>query len=290
MRKLDMKKRIAILTCLCEGNSINATTRICTVAKLTVLRLLSDVGSLCLDYHDLMVRGLTCEHVQVDEIWSFVGCKERSLVKGKIGDGNCWTWVALDADTKLVVAYLVGLRDSGHAVEFVRDIADRIENRVQITSDGLKLYIDAIEGAWGGEIDYAMLVKLYGKDETIRETRYSPPKCIGTRTRVVPGNPDKKHVSTSYIERQNLTLRMQNRRFTRLTNAFSKKWENHAHAIALHYFYYNFCRTHKTLGTTPAIAAGVTDKAWTIHDLVSLLIKEENTLMDGGRINQQDRS
>lgn len=289
MRKLSTEKRTMILTALVEGNSINATARLCGVAKLTVLRLLADAGQLCQDYHDWKVRGLSCKRIQMDEIWSFVGCKEKSKKAGKQGDGDAWTWIALDADTKLVVSYLLGLRDAGYAAEFVQDVAGRLNSRAQITSDGLNLYTEAIEGAFGSEVDYAMLVKHYGAEQA-GPARYSPPKCTGCSRRKMAGNPDPKHVSTSYIERQNLTLRMQNRRFTRLTNAFSKKWTNHAHAIALHYFFYNFCRKHKTLGTTPAVAAGVADREWTVADLVKLLEAEELKLENGGRINRQDRS
>lgn len=186
-----------------------------------------------------------------------------------------------------MVSYLVGLRDAGYATEFIRDVSNRIENRM--TSDGLKAYVDAVEDAFGPAVDYAMLVKMYGK-ERAGEARYSPPMCIGTRSRAVSGMPDPNYVSTSYIERQNLTVRMQNRRFTRLTNAFSKKWVNHEHAIALHYFYYNFCRKHSTLKTTPAIAAGVTEKQWTVADLVELLEREEKCRANGGRINREDRA
>ncbi len=289
MRKLGTDKRTQILSALVEGCSINATARMCSVSKLTVLRLLADIGQLCRDYHDLMVRDLVCQRVQVDELWSFVGCKEKTRLNGGQGDGDAWTWIAIDADTKLVVSYLVGLRDIGYATEFMRDVAGRIKNRIQLTSDGHKPYYQAVDDAFGDRIDYAMLVKLYGRDREA-ETRYSPPICISTRRSVVKGAPQDRHISTSYIERQNLTVRMQNRRFTRLTNAFSKKWANHEHAIALHYFYYNFCRKHMTLGTTPAIAAGVTDKAWSVADLVRLLEKEERLRANGGRINRTDRA
>ncbi|MBN2316316.1 MAG: IS1 family transposase [Sedimentisphaerales bacterium] len=289
MRKLSVEKKTSILSCLVEGTGINATARICSVSKLTVLRLLADVGSLCRDYHDLMVQNLNCRRIECDEIWSFVGCKQRNKNLGKTGDGDCWTWVALDADSKLVVSYLVGLRDSGHAFEFIHDVASRIENRIQLTTDGLRLYVEAIEDAFGGGIDYAMLVKLYGKEDRAGEARYSPAKCIGCKPFTIVGKPNPNCISTSYIERQNLTVRMQNRRFTRLTNAFSKKWANHEHAIALHYFYYNFCRKHQSIGTTPAVAAGITEKVWTIHDFVNLLVDEENKLAMGGRINKKDR-
>lgn len=289
MRKLSTEKRTMILSALVEGSSINATARMCGVSKLTILRLLADVGSLCADYHDLMATGLSCQRVQVDEVWSFVGCKQKNKEAGKSGEGDCWTWVAIDADTKLVVSYLVGLRDAGHAHEFIQDVADRMVNRIQLTSDGLRTYVEAVELAFGGEVDYAQLVKLYGTDRD-KAARYSPPVCIGARSMAVEGDPDPDHVSTSYVERQNLTLRMHNRRFTRLTNAFSKKWTNHAHAIALHYFYYNFCRKHTTLGMTPAQAAGLTQKAWTVADLVGLLEEEEQKIANGGRINRSDRS
>ncbi len=289
MRKLRREKREQIIGALVEGMGINAAARMCGVSKLSVLRLLADIGSLCRDLHDLMVRGLTCRRVQADEVWSFVGCKQRSKQRGKQGDGDCWTWVGLDSDTKLVVAYLVGLRDSGHATEFIRDIANRIVNRIQLTSDGLKLYVEAVEDAFGGEVDYAMLHKIYAAERS-GPARYSPPRCIGTTRFAISGRPDPNHVSTSYVERQNLSLRMENRRFTRLTISFSKRWINHEHAIALHYFHYNFCRNHKTLGTTPAVAAGIAEKAWTIADLVELLEDEERKLAKGGRINRQDRS
>jgi IS1 family transposase len=277
---------------LVEGNGINATARIAGVSKLTVLRLLADVGSLCADLHDSMVRDLICARVQIDEIWAFVGCKERSKKEGKQGDGDCWTWVALDADTKLVIAYLVGLRDAGYAHEFLHDVASRLKSRIQLTTDGLTMYVNATIDAFGFEgVDFAMLLKLFqnprGKSADVR---YSPGKCTCCLPRTVLGKPDANHISTSYIERQNLTVRMQNRRFTRLTNAFSKRWVNHEHAIALHYFYYNFCRRHQTLGTTPAKAAGVTNRVWTIQDLVVRLENEERKRVGHARINRQDRA
>ena len=289
MRKLSIEKRTQILTCLVEGCGIRATTRMCSVSKLTVMRLLCDAGCLCNQWHDLNVRNLKARFVECDEIWSFVGCKQKSANAGKQGDGDCWTWVAIDADSKLVISYLIGLRDSGYATEFCEDLADRISNRIQLTTDGLKLYVEAIESAFAHEIDYSMLIKLYGPDQT-EEHRYSPPKCIGCKGSVISGDPDCGRVSTSYVERQNLTVRMQNRRFTRLTNAFSKKWTDHEHAIALHYFNYNWCKYHRTIKTTPAIAAGVTDRVWTIQNLVELLVREEALLAKGGRINRKDRN
>jgi len=292
MRRLSTDKRTAILSCLVEGNSINATTRICSVSKLTVLRLLADVGSLCAELHDSMVRDVPARRVQVDEIWSFVGCKQKTKKAGGQGDGDCWTWVALDADSKLVVSYLVGLRDAGYAHEFISDMASRLTQRVQLTSDGLSYYINAVFDAFGYEgADFAMLLKLFqGQRGNSSQVRYSPGKCTCVLKRVMSGEPDGDHISTSYIERQNLTVRMQNRRFTRLTNAFSKKWQNHEHALALHYFNYNFCRKHQTIGTTPAIAAGVTNRVWKISDLVVRLEQEEKARVGHTRINRQDRT
>lgn len=291
MRKLSRDKRTAILNALVEGCSINSTTRMCHVSKLTVLRLLADVGSLCRDFHDVAVRGLHCQRVQCDEIWSFVGCKAKSKEQGKQGHGDAWTWIALDADTKLVVSYLVGARDATCANEFMGDVASRINSRTQLTTDGLKAYLDAVEGAFGFDVDYAQLVKMYGPDSAGSgpERKYSPGKCNGAKRIKHFGLPDSEHISTSYIERQNLTLRMAQRRFTRLTNAFSKRLVNHEHAIALHYFHYNFIRRHKTLGTTPAVAAGLTDREWTVSELVGMLEDEERKLANGGRINRNDR-
>ncbi len=292
MRRLEANRRTAILSCLIEGNSINSTARICHLSKLTVLRLLADVGILCADLHDKMVQGLSTARVQVDEIWSFVGCKENSKKHGKHGDGDCWTWCAIDADSKLVVSYLVGLRELAYAETFVQDVASRIKNRIQLTSDGYRPYFNAVKGAFGWDgVDFAQLLKLYGKDtDRTNEARYSPSKCIGTLVRPLLGNPAPAHISTSYSERLNLTTRMTNRRFTRLTNAFSKKWRNHEHAIALHYFHYNFCRKHLTLGTTPAMAAGLTNRTWTINDLVVRLEQAERKNNGHGRINRKDRT
>ncbi len=293
MRKLPPEKRAAVVGCLCEGVSIRATARLCGVSKLTVLRLLADLGSLCRDYHDLAVRGLRCRRIQCDEIWSFVGCKQRNREAGKCGHGDAWTWAAMDAETKIVLGYLVGTRDAVCARAFMDDVAGRIVTRVQLTTDGHHVYLTAVEGAFGlGGVDYAMLVKLYGPEPAgdDPERKYSAGKCNGTRKIGQIGLPDPKHVSTSYIERQNLTVRMGNRRHTRLTNAFSKKLAYHAHAIALHYFHYNFIRKHQTLGTTPAVAAGIADRPWTVADLVRMLEDEERKLCRGGRINRADRT
>ena len=281
MRKLSTEKRSMILGALVEGNSINATSRLRDVSKITVLRLLADAGTFCAQYHDLFVRGLTCRRVQMDEIWSFCGCKDKAKQHGSRGFGSVWTWVAIDADTKLWVSYLVGLRDGGYATEFIGDVADRIETRIQLTSDGHSPYLDAVEDVFGGEIDYAMLVKIYGSDRA-DHARYSPAECIGCRSHQIAGEPDEKHVSTSFVERQNLTMRMSIRRFTRLTNAFSEKIANHEHAIALHYFHYNFIRKHQTLKTTPAVAAGVANRRLTVLDLVKMIEEEEARI--GSRI------
>ncbi len=281
MRKLSTEKRAMILTALVEGNSINATARMTGASKVTILRLLADAGRLAADYHDLTVRNLQSKRVQMDELWSFVGCKDRTKDRGGSGEGSVWTWTALDSDSKLIVSYLVGLRDSGYATEFIYDVADRIDTRMQLTSDGHKPYLDAVEDAFGDNIDYAMLIKLYGATNP-EHARYSPAECTGCRKTPIIGNPDRKHISTSHVERQNLTVRMSIRRFTRLTNAFSKKLANHEHAVALHYFHYNFIRKHQTLKTTPAVAAGIANKAWTMLDFVKLLENEEKLV--GGRL------
>lgn len=281
MRKLGTDKRTMILSALVEGSSINATARICGVSKITVLRLLADAGTFCAQYHDLMVRDLHCDRVQVDEIWSFCGCKEKSKQRGADGFGSVWTWTAIDADTKLCISYLVGLRDGGFATEFIGDVADRIDTRIQLTSDGHKPYIEAVEDAFGGEIDYAILQKLYGAERP-DHARYSPAKCIGCYSSTMAGEPDPAHVNTSYVERQNLTMRMSMRRFTRLTNAFSKKIDNHEFAVALHFFHYNFIRKHQTIKTTPAVAAGLANRAMSVLELVEMIEAEEAKI--GGRI------
>lgn len=270
-----------ILSCLIEGASVNSTARLCKASKITVLRLLADAGTFCAQYHDLEVRNLQCERVQMDEIWAFVGSKDKAKLAGSSGYGSAWTWVAIDADSKLVMSYFTGQRDADAANAFVWDVADRIDNRIQLTSDGFRHYMDAVIRAFGEFVDFAQLIKVYGK-ETGPETRYSPPTCIECHQQRKIGNPDANHVSTSYIERQNLTLRMASRRFTRLTNAFSKKFENHAHAVALHYFAYNFIRKHQTIKTTPAVAAGVADRVWTVRDLVLAIEQEESKI--GSRI------
>ena len=263
-----------------EGNSINGIVRMTGVAKNTVLKLLAELGSACLDYQDSNIRGLSCKRLQCDEIWEFCYAKEKNVPtehKGKFGYGDVWTWTAIDADTKLVPCWHVGGRSGHDAWDLIVNLRSRLVNRVQLTTDGHRTYLDAVEGVLGADVDYAMLMKLYGPMEPEREARrrYSPAECIGTDVTVITGAPNKAHISTSYVERNNLTMRMGMRRFARLTNAFSKKIENHMHAISLHFMYYNFARPHKTLSkpylTTPAMAAGLTDRIWTIEDIVSFL-------------------
>lgn len=274
MRKLPRADRVAILRCLVDGVSIRGTCRITGKAKATVLKLLCDVGAVCARDADERMRELTCKRLQCDEIWSFVGAKEKQVKRGAKHHGDVWTWTAIDADTKLVPCWHVGPRDGGAACAFVADLASRIPGRVHLTTDGHRPYLEAVEGAFQGDIDYAMLIKIYGAEGTA-PGRYSPADCTGTRIERIEGSPDKAHVSTSFIERQNLTMRMGMRRFTRLTNAFSKKVENHIHAISLHFWYYNFARVHKTLRTTPAMAAGVTSRLMDLDDLVMLLERDE---------------
>ncbi|PSH02593.1 MAG: IS1 family transposase [Acidobacteria bacterium] len=275
MNRLDNTTRAQVVKCLCDGNSIRATVRITGVAKNTVVKLLCDLGAACAEYHHENVRGLRVRRLQCDEIWSFIGSKAKntSPEKKAEGCGDAWTWTAIDADTKLIVSYLVGGRDSGWAYEFMQDCADRIKGRVQVTTDGHKAYLEAVEGAFGMDVDYAQLQKIYGAPPDAEQRRYSPATCIGSDMKVVSGNPDPKHVSTSYVERQNLTMRMSMRRFTRLTNGFSKKIENHIAAVALYFMYYNFCRVHQTLRVTPAMEAGIENHVWSVDELVGLLVR-----------------
>jgi IS1 family transposase len=275
MNKLDNAKRKQVIASLVEGNSIRATVRMTGVAKNTIVKLLAEIGEACAEYQDKAFRNLNCKRIQCDEIWSFVGAKRKNVPadrKGEFGIGDVWTWVSMDADTKLVPCWLVGPRNAQAAHEFISDLAGRLATKVQLTTDGHHPYLEAVETSFGGNIDYAMLIKIYANSGSKKdETRYSPAECVGCETKVISGLPNPEHVSTSYIERQNLTMRMGMRRFTRLTNGFSKKVENHAHAIALHYMYYNFVRIHKTLRCTPAMAAGVTNRLWDIEDIVNLL-------------------
>jgi len=283
MNKLTPAKRVAVLSSLVEGNSIRAISRLTGVAKNTILRLLADAARVAADYQDGILRNLSCRRIQCDEIWSFVYGKDRNLDPQMVRNspftiGSVWTWTAIDADTKLMVSWLVGGRDDESAAQFVRDIAARVTGRIQMTTDGLALYLNAIEGAFFGGIDYAMLTKLYGKAKRaeIHETSYSPARLTGTKISVISGDPDEAHIATSYVERSNLTMRMAMRRFTRLTNGFSKKFENHCAAVSLHMFWYNFIRIHQTTRMTPAMAAGVTDHLWEMTDLVALIEARES--------------
>jgi IS1 family transposase len=243
------------------------------VAKNTIVKLLVELGAAVTKYQDETLRNLPCKRLQCDEIWSVVGAKDKNLKnedKGKFGRGSVWTWTCIDADTKLIPSWLVGTRDAGSAHDFMRDVASRMRSRVQLTTDGHKPYLWAVDGAFGLEVDYATLAKIYGPDPSA-EKRYSPAVCVGCETKIVSGDPNPKHISTSYVERQNLTMRMSIRRFTRLTNAFSKKVENHAAAVALYFMYYNFARVHQTLRVTPAMEAGISDHVWSIEEIIGLL-------------------
>ena len=271
MNRLSRDRQIAVVKALVEGCSIRATVRMTGVAKNTIINLLVDLGAACEAYQAEKLVNLPCKRIQCDEIWSFVGAKQKQVNNGAAGVGDVWTWTAICADTKLIASWQVGDRGSETAKGFISDLAGRLANRVQLTTDGHKVYLNAIENAFGDDIDYAMLVKQYGECHEGGEVRYSPAVCTGAKKEAITGNPDPKHVSTSYVERQNLTMRMSMRRFTRLTNAFSKKVENHAAAVALHFMYYNFCRIHQTLRVTPAMAAGVTDHVWEIGEIVDLL-------------------
>lgn len=278
MNKLTQGKRAQILHLLCEGMSIRAITRATGVSKNTVARLLEDTGHICAEFHDANVRGVAAKRIQVDEIWSFTYAKQKNVPTAKSapdGAGDTWTWTAIDADSKLVVSWFVGGRDAYCANAFINDLASRLATRVQLTSDGLKAYLEAVEGAFGADVDYAQLVKLYGEVPENAKGRYSPAECTGIKKAIIEGKPYEKHISTSFVERQNLTMRMHMRRFTRLTNGFSKKVEQHANAVALHFMYYNFCRIHKTLRMTPAMAAGVTDRLWDVKDIVALIEAKE---------------
>ncbi|HEV8375353.1 MAG TPA: IS1 family transposase [Candidatus Polarisedimenticolia bacterium] len=277
MNKLSREERKQVVAALVEGNSIRATCRMTGIAKGTVLKLLVDLGQACEDFQRAALVGLHCRRVQCDEIWAFCYAKQKNLparLRGRAGFGDVYTWTALDADSKLIVSWLVGTRDAGCAHEFVQDLSGRLARRIQLTTDGLKLYLEAVEGAFGANIDYSMLIKLYGETPE-QEKRYSPARCIGTKTQCCSGDPDPRHVSTSYVERQNLTMRMQMRRFTRLTNAFSKKVENLEAAVALHFMHYNFARIHQTLRITPAMQAGITDHVWTLDEIIGVLEARE---------------
>ncbi len=272
MNKLPSAKRAEILGMMAEGVSLRAIARLTGASKNTIVKLLEDAGEAFSDYQDRALRGLTCKRVQVDEIWSFVHCKAKNVKTAKAapkGAGDIWTWTAIDADTKLVPSWLVGARTAAAAESFMTDLAGRLADRIQLTSDGLGTYVSAVEAAFGGAVDYGMLQKIYVNEPSAG--RYSPPACIGAKANPVTGNPDPDHISTSFAERQNLSMRMGMRRFTRLTNGFSKKAENHAHAVAIYFMHYNFVRIHQTLRCTPAMAAGVTTKLWELAEMVKVL-------------------
>jgi IS1 family transposase len=272
MNKMSRDKQARIIHALVEGNSLRATARMCDVAFNSVLNMLPPIGMACAEYQDRVLRDLRCQRIQCDECWSFCYAKEKYVPadkKGQFGFGDVWTWIAIDADTKLVPSFMVGNRDGNNAKMFIDDLADRLAHRVQLTTDGLRAYLDAVEGAFGSEIDYAQLIKIYGGVQD--EVRYSPAECIGCERVRIMGGPDPRYISTSYVERSNLGMRMGMRRFTRLTNAFSKKVENHAFMVALYFMHYNFAKIHGTLRLTPAMEAGVSDHVWSIEEIAALL-------------------
>jgi IS1 family transposase len=272
MNKLSTADRTRAVAALVEGNSLRAVTRMTGIHRTTVMKLLADLGRVCSIYQDKAFVNLTCKRIQCDEIWSFVGCKAKNVRDDHagMGWGDVWTWTAIDPDTKLVPCWYVGGRDAGAAWHFMHDLKARLAHRVQLTTDGHKAYLSAVGDAFGDQVDYAQLQKIYGEGPKT-EARYSPAQCMGAKKALITGNPVFGHVCTSHVERQNLTMRMHMRRFTRLTNAFSKKVENHEHAVALHFMHYNFCRVHQTLRCTPAMQAGLTTRIWELSDLIALL-------------------
>jgi IS1 family transposase len=280
MNCLSVSRRVQVVAALVEGNSVNSVSRMTGITKRAILHLLAEMGSACAEYHNNMVRNLKVRRVQCDEIWTFVYAKQKNATLEQMakGAGDCWTWTGIDADSKLIISYMLGNRGASTANAFMQDLASRIATKIQLTTDGHRVYADAVERAFGGDIDYAMLVKLYGTSGESTESRYSPATCIGCRTGVLSGEPDPNHISTSYVERQNLSMRMGMRRFTRLTNGFSKKVENHGHMVALYFMHYNFCRVHKTLRVTPAMQAGLTDHVWSIGELCALMQPKKSTL------------
>jgi IS1 family transposase len=287
MNRLTPAKRKAVVACLVEGSSIRATCRMTGVAKATVTKLLTDLGTVCSVHQDRMLRDLPCERIQCDELWAFVYAKQKNVPPDKRGEaGDVWTWVALDPDSKLVPTFHIGPRDQVTAATFLLDLKKRLRNRIQLTTDGADWYRPAVRVAFGKDVDFAQLIKKYGNESDPRkpERRYSPSVCLGADALPVNGEPDPAHISTSHIERLNLTMRMSIRRYTRLTNAFSKKVENLAAAVSLHFFHYNFVRPHQSLdGRTPAMAAGVTDHVWSLDELVALLVEAENVPTTRGR-------
>jgi len=276
MNKLDSAKRAQVIATLIAGCSVNSTARLTGVSVPTILKLLSDVGDVCADAHDRLVRDVKARRVQADEIWSFVGTKAANATEEEkaCGMGDAWVWTAIDADSKRIVSYLVGLRNSECAETFITDLAQRLAQRIQLSTDGLKIYIDAVENAFGADVDYAQLVNQYAA-VVEGQKRYSPAECCGAIKNTIAGSPDAAHINTSYSERVNLTIRMSDRRFTRLTNAFSKKLANHISSVHLHNFFYNFCRIHKSLRITPAMVAGLTDRVWTIAAMEAMLRQKE---------------
>src|SRR5438132_7848439 len=283
MNRLSVAERAAILGMLVEGNSLRSCARLADVSLNTVSKLLVDLGKACEQFHDGRVNNVRVRRLQCDEIWCFVGAKAKNVrpEKKTEGWGDTWTWTGLDADTKLCVSYLIGGRGADWAMDFMEDCASRIKGRVQVTTDGHKAYLEAVEGAFGMDCDYAQLQKIYGAPSDEEARRYSPARCIGCEMKTVSGNPDPKHVSTSYVERQNLTMRMGMRRFTRLTNGFSKKIENHEHSVALHFMHYNFCRIHRSLRVTPAMEAGITNHVWSVEEIVDLIDSKTLTKKGG---------
>jgi len=274
MNRLPLHKQVQVIAALVEGSSINGTVRMTDVSKPTILKLIADLGKVCWEYQDKTLRNLPCKRIQADEIWNFCYAKEKNVPenkRGKFGYGDVWTWVAICADTKLVPCWLVADRSAAAAHAFIHNLSTRVASRIQLTTDGHRAYLEAVEGAFGAEIDYAMLTKIYGNDPQPQEVRYSPAVCLAIQATTIQGKPDLKHVSTSFAERQNLTMRMSMRRFTRLTNAHSKKIENLIHSVAIHYMHYNFVRINEALRCTPAMAAGVAKRVWSIEDMINLL-------------------
>jgi IS1 family transposase len=274
MNTLSFEKRCAVARCLVDGVSVRATVRITGVAKNTIQKFTRELGQACLEYQDQVLQNLPCNRVQADEIWCFCYAKDKNLpdeMRGMPGVGSIWTWTAMCAETKLMISWRLGARDAANANAFIRDVSERINHKIQLTTDGNIVYLDAVSDHYGIAIDYAMLVKIYGSPDEKPDTRYSPAKCLGTKNRTVFGNPDPDHISTSFAERQNLNIRMQNRRYTRLTNAFSKKADMLAYSVAITFMYHNFVRIHQTLKSTPALKAGVTDRKWSIEDMVDLV-------------------
>lgn len=279
MNRLSSEQRATAIAAMVEGNSLRSVSRMTGLSRNTLSTLLVAAGAACAEFQDKALRNLSCKRVQCDEIWSFCYAKDKNVpapMKGEFGFGSVWTWTAIDADTKLICSWMVGNRDATAASEFMKDLAGRLNHRIQLTTDGHAAYLSAVEEAFGATIDYAMLVKIYGESGE-SEKRYSPAECLGCRKDTISGTPDPKHISTSYVERQNLTMRMHMRRFTRLTNGFSKKLDNHVAAISLHFMYYNFVKVHQTLRMSPAMAAGVTDRLYEISDIVALVEAAEST-------------